>query len=276
MKYHLLLSENCSQGTFNKFNLEGVHFPAEISLPSFPYSLHSNIVLLAEFDEPISGEIRVIFETFDENNQSVLKIGGRNLISETQLNVSLIAPISFEILSVGTLVAQIFIDKYRFEQRWLIKLGDGPFHARTDRPMTGGVLGLNSTALDIKSFLARATTSLTVIDPFLTDIAFQNIFTDVGANIEIKILTGLRQLTDYRNSISAIETKFSNISIRASSTFHDRFVILNGNEVFAFGYSLKDISLPRISYFTKLFDLEEHEAVIDAFDNDWPLATTLW
>lgn len=119
----------------------------------------------------------------------------------------------------------------------------------------------------ISEIFARATKSLIIIDGYI-DANVLNLLTGKQAVVEVFILTKLNKQNQLKPDLlthaHAFNKQYGKLQIRTSQVFHDRFIIVDDNDFYHFGASLKDAGHRGF-----MFSRIEEPVVIDALRNQW-------
>jgi hypothetical protein len=91
----------------------------------------------------------------------------------------------------------------------------------------------------VVELIKTAKSNIIVIDNYLNN-SILDIFSHTEKSIEKSIITTSKCKID-KSAITTFEKQHGMISIIKSNEFHDRFIILDNNEIYAFGGSLKDL-----------------------------------
>lgn len=97
----------------------------------------------------------------------------------------------------------------------------------------------------VSEILKGATKEIILIDGYIND-QFIDIFTVVNSGVNIKILTKSKSNTPVvKLKTTTFNKQFNsqniNLDVRENEDFHDRFLILDQNQFYHFGASLKDL-----------------------------------
>ncbi|WP_132310915.1 hypothetical protein [Martelella mediterranea] len=93
---------------------------------------------------------------------------------------------------------------------------------------------------DLSEIISAAQTSVFVVDPYFDGATFQTYFTSIGGRCEIKVLCG-RYANDVAGHLSAFKAQYGREPLlRKSRDLHDRLVIVDGNDCWIVGGSIKD------------------------------------
>lgn len=86
--------------------------------------------------------------------------------------------------------------------------------------------------------IARAKTDITLIDNYV-DINTLNILCKKGKNVTVKILGSERGSLSERD-VRKFNSQYPKLTVQKTDDFHDRFIVIDGKEVYHIGASLKD------------------------------------
>lgn len=89
------------------------------------------------------------------------------------------------------------------------------------------------------SIIQKANREIILIDNYI-DIYTLNILCKKNSNVKVKIYTaGKGNLTT--KDIEKLNEQYKNLTVKTNKDFHDRFLILDSNEVYHIGASIKDV-----------------------------------
>lgn len=113
--------------------------------------------------------------------------------------------------------------------------------------------------------MKRAKKSLSIVDPYLDEEIFDYIESlDVPVDI---ILITTPQKPMFGKLYNALKTTRSNIEAKVCHDCHDRFLIVDGTEVWHLGCSINGVG-KKASMVNKIIDLDERKRILSDF-NDW-------
>jgi hypothetical protein len=113
---------------------------------------------------------------------------------------------------------------------------------------------------------ADAKASIVIIDCYLGDDVL-NLLTKKAAGVVVRILT--KPLSPSLMTIcKAFNQQYKGLSVRSSSAFHDRFVILDDREFYHFGASIKDAG-KRAFMFSVIEEPDITNALRAKFEHEW-------
>jgi hypothetical protein len=116
--------------------------------------------------------------------------------------------------------------------------------------------------LRVKDILAQATQSISLIDGYVNENVL-DILSAKDTAVEVSILT--KSVSASLNvAATAFNRQYGKLSIRTSSAFHDRFVIIDDRDFYHFGASLKDLGNRGF-----MFSLIEESFVISSLRIKW-------
>ncbi|MGI8670157.1 MAG: hypothetical protein ACR2J3_09990 [Aridibacter sp.] len=92
----------------------------------------------------------------------------------------------------------------------------------------------------INEILQSAEKTIYVIDGYI-DVNFLDYFDIQGKNIKVEIITKAKSnKPNLQASLRTFNKQYGTLCIRTSEAFHDRFIIIDENEFYHFGASIKD------------------------------------
>ena len=126
--------------------------------------------------------------------------------------------------------------------------------------------------LRVRDILAHAKKRIVIIDGYVNEDVL-NLVSGKDKAVEVNILT--KNVSAALNTAAnAFNKQYGNLSVRTSSTFHDRFVIIDDSDFYHFGASIKDLGNRGF-----MFSLIEESFVMDAlrhqFNQEWAKATVV-
>ncbi len=114
----------------------------------------------------------------------------------------------------------------------------------------------------VMDILAEAKRSIVIIDGYV-DEKVLSLLSSKGMAVEVSVLT--KSVPAALNTAAiAFNRQYGKLSIRTSSVFHDRFVIVDDQDFYHFGASIKDLGNRGF-----MFSLIEELVVIDALRKQW-------
>ncbi|NOX64340.1 MAG: hypothetical protein GXO85_00750, partial [Chlorobi bacterium] len=111
--------------------------------------------------------------------------------------------------------------------------------------------------LKVQNILTNSKNSIIIIDGYINEDVLSLLSTKeklVSVNILTKNIS-----SSLSTSANAFNKQYGNLSIKTSSAFHDRFLIIDDSEFYHFGASIKDLGNRGF-----MFSLIEEKFVIDA------------
>ncbi|MDE3183619.1 MAG: hypothetical protein KGM16_09390 [Bacteroidota bacterium] len=124
----------------------------------------------------------------------------------------------------------------------------------------------------VSEILKSATKEIILIDGYIND-QFIDIFTVANTGVQIKILTKSKSNTAaVKLKITSFNKQFNsqgiNLEIRENEDFHDRFLILDQNQFFHFGASLKDLGNKGFM-FSRIEEPFVQKSLLTEFNTKW-------
>lgn len=119
----------------------------------------------------------------------------------------------------------------------------------------------------IREIFQRATQSIRVIDPYLDATIFK-VLGSIQGSLKIELLTG-KTPTDFRLEADKFKQQYQmKIEIRRSKDFHDRFIIVDEEECWHIGCSIKDAG-KRAFLMSRVEDQNNAGSLKDALNKSW-------
>lgn len=128
----------------------------------------------------------------------------------------------------------------------------------------------------LRKVMGEAKASIAIFDEYLDDTEVLNIIEPyVAAGIVVRLLKSSPR-NSFKSDVNAMRKQYGNIvELRDETTkCHDRFVIVDDKDVYAFGASLKDLGT-KVTVINKLEDAEAAKYVA-MFDGWWTSATVIF
>lgn len=127
-----------------------------------------------------------------------------------------------------------------------------------------------------KEIFSQATQSIVVIDGYVNDKVFELLAYYKAPAVVVSILTYPTQKNQHLKKVLPLVSDFNNqykhLTIRTSEAFHDRFIIVDNQDFYHIGASIKDAG-NRVFMFSRI---EEPTIVNDLktfWENEWSNAT---
>ena len=126
----------------------------------------------------------------------------------------------------------------------------------------------------IREIMRRATDSICVIDPYLDESIF-GLLGEVPAQPKIKLLTHKHQ-GDFTQEATKFQRQYPHLQLetRLSLDFHDRFIVVDHQECWHVGCSIKDAG-DKTFMLSHIEDGRNVKALLDSLDAAWVAARQL-
>jgi hypothetical protein len=268
------MCERFVQSSFDNMNLIGYKSVEKILIKKIPYVFQADIVLDTKVFPEIRGYMPTMTITFPNDSPGTVSpdtipdLTGKD-------HCCLIFPIEYTIGQTGFLDIQISWGTIIYSRRFEFAIGNSPYRLNVSNSYLGGILGTAKANTDIRDLLSQTVNKLVIIDQYLPPDELLHILEKTNSKASIQVLTNQNQKTNYLSMINDIKKQYPSLEVRFSKTFHDRFVIRDDEEIFAFGYSLKDLTKSRISYYCRIDERTSQTEIIDSFNDGWANASTL-
>ena len=124
--------------------------------------------------------------------------------------------------------------------------------------------------LKITDLITQAQVSIVIIDGYINEDVL-NILTAKSTGVTASILTK-SALPAIVTAGTAFNKQYQGLTIRTSSVFHDRFVIIDDRDFYHFGASIKDLGNKGFM-FSRIEEVFVIDALRNEFNNEWAKAT---
>jgi hypothetical protein len=126
----------------------------------------------------------------------------------------------------------------------------------------------------IRTIIQKTLSNIIIIDPYLDSTILEMLGT-LTINPNIKILSHKLPL-DFNSEIERYKIQHSEVEIEVRKTeeFHDRFIIINDNECYHIGSSIKD-SGSKSYMISKIEDVHNISSLVGQFKKSWDKAKNL-
>lgn len=295
LNWYFLLAEEARTATFSRINMQGCIVGNTMNMPQFPYQLRASIVFLLSDVRAFRGEkvkLRMTFpnasgDSFASVDDEVQSIPERNVPDDSPAPLVLIVPLSMWFFAGGTISIDVQLGDSVFSKSWSAVAGDGPFSGTRSPRGGAAILGATTTAFDLPALIAGASKELLIVDPYLFPADLAAVLAHVPPTSSIRVLIPPKHASAYKSAFVALNVSHGALQIRVAARsharslaadtgpFHDRFVCVNGHELYWFGTSLRSVTSDRVSRVAKIFDAEEHASILKIVDDEWNNAVAL-
>jgi len=254
----IVLTESSEIGMYGKFNLFGTNCSDIIFVSEYPYNLFGQLFVSIKCDQDQEAELFLIDSTIPEPHLlAKIKNGSDKDI------VTFKHPINLQIMNSCKINFVCKTNATNESISYNIKEGPAP---KKHIPRTFQESGIvEHTIKDIiLEIIKSASSEILVHDTYFNVEELIHLFTEVPPAVKVKIITGPKFMKSY-----SPENK--NTEIKTSLKGHDRFICLDSDEVYIFGYSLKEVvgKPKRISYYTRIYNKFDIDGFKDLFFSIW-------
>jgi len=120
----------------------------------------------------------------------------------------------------------------------------------------------------IREIIKEAKDSIVLIDGYVNadTLAF---FPGKDPMIKLRILTDKKSLgAEFQRAINLYNKQYENLQIETSKNFHDRFIIIDNNQFYHIGASIKDAGNKTFMY-TKIEDEDVNNTIRKKINQEW-------
>lgn len=283
--WRLFLCDEVVPGQFGKLNLVGYNPTRSIFIDQPNYILQSTFLLEGVVGrESIGRQVQVeLGIQWEGDYKPITTRETPHILSDTGVDpqgIEIVIP--FEVLLPGIcrLTANFYVDdQLVLSEAHEVSYGEAPnFIVRAGQRLPNSrLLGPGAGIFDVSDLIQAASKEVVIIDQYLPPNELLALLQNAAEkNIRVLVLTGFGQLATYKKATTQLRSSgFEDLIIKFSSEFHDRFLIVNGTEMYAFGYSLKDLSGKRFSRYSKVINKDEFDQTPRALKTVWEQATPL-
>jgi hypothetical protein len=120
----------------------------------------------------------------------------------------------------------------------------------------------------VQEIIAMATKRIGLIDSYAAE-ATLDLLAAKAATVTVRLMTKPRSMTPaFRAAANAFNQQYGGLSVRTTEAFHDRFLVIDGSEVFHFGASIKDAG-KRAFMFSRIEEPLVVAALQQQFKKEW-------
>ncbi|MHB8277405.1 MAG: hypothetical protein ACYDIA_07105 [Candidatus Humimicrobiaceae bacterium] len=128
--------------------------------------------------------------------------------------------------------------------------------------------------LKVSEILKSANKSIFIIDNYINDEVL-NSLTIKKQDVIINILTNSRSIIpQLKSAVASFNKQYKNLEIRISDVFHDRFILIDYNDLYHFGASIKDAG-NRGFMFSRIEEVEIINLLKKKFNEEWNKAANI-
>jgi len=126
--------------------------------------------------------------------------------------------------------------------------------------------------VEIRALFQKAKRSIMVIDPYLDSSVFKALGTISTPSLEICLLSD-KVPSDFPQEARKFRDQYKNfkLEVRKSKDFHDRFIVLDNDECWHIGCSIKDAG-SKAFMLSKIEDQKNRDALVSQLNNSWSTA----
>ena len=243
---------------YGKFNLFGTNCSDIIYVFQFPYNLIGQLFVSIKCGCDQVAELSLIDSTITEP-QVIAKIkndsGTESSIFKVPMQLKIVNSCKIEFVCKTNLASESKV--YSIEE------GTAPRKLKKNFFQESGLIErtIKNLILDI---ITSASSEILIHDTYFDVDNLLDLFSGISQGVKVKIITGPNFLKPVRQINDAIE-------IKSSLRGHDRFLCLDGDEVYVFGYSFKEVvgKPKRISYYTRIYNKYDIDGFKKLFFDIW-------
>jgi len=122
----------------------------------------------------------------------------------------------------------------------------------------------------LKDILSRAKNTIDIQDNYLDTEIFVILeeFFRKNPLLKVRLLTSDRASNDFKSDLSLFSEQFGEVSAKTHNNAHGRFVLIDNNEVYSTGHSLKGIG-KKADVISKIEENNAKQSAIEDFEKWW-------
>lgn len=122
----------------------------------------------------------------------------------------------------------------------------------------------------LRNILSKAKNKIDIQDNYLDHEVFVVLepYMQNNTNLNVRLLTGDKIKASFKSDFSLFFSQFGRVEAKTHNQAHGRFIILDDDEVFSIGHSLKDIG-KKADVISKIETENARKRAINDFENWW-------
>ena len=241
-------------------------------MPVFPYLLQAVFVVLirAPANAPIE-DLRLTL-TSSWGATFTYHVGSLPSLDREQAHSIEWSRLDFSLPTAGSFTLAITFTGVAASVTWSVEAGVGPLRQSLTSLPTAFLLDGRKSWNPLRDLAREVRTSLLLADQFATPEFIRSLLLPGLCAWTCKVLVSESMATRYKANWIALAADFAGFEVRADNLIHDRFVLRDDEEAYAFGHSLKDLNKGRVSFFSRIYDDEQFHMIRDALAESWQRA----
>ncbi len=266
------IAEACTAGSFGRRNFFGVNLGRRVLVPTFPYVLQAVFVTLIRVPANTTVDNLRLTLTSTWGSTATYHVGSLPSLDREQAHSIEWSRLDFSMPTPGSFALAITFAGFAANVTWSVEIGVGPMRqSLTDLPSSALLDGRRSWN-PLANLAREVRTSLLLADQYATPDFIRSLFPAGHCAWTCKVLVSEKMASKYKADWLALSGTFASFQVRADNLIHDRFVLRDDEEAYAFGHSLKDLDKGRISFFSRIYDDEQFHNIRDALAESWQRA----
>lgn len=271
----VFLAESFTPGTFGRRNYFGVNWGRRVLVPGFPYALQVSfvVVLRAPAGLAINDLSLALSSSWGDNFKH--HAGSLEAPDAELTYVVEWFGLNFVLREAGDFRLDVTATGLRHGATWTADVGPGPLRRNTTK--LGGSSLIDSRRLQnpLADLASEVRGSLMIADQYATPEFMRSFLPATGAAWSCRLIVSDRSLRQNRQAWLDLLKDQPALEVRADDLIHDRFIVRDDEEAYAFGHSLKDLDKGRVSFFSRIYDVEQFQLIRDTMTESWHKATPL-
>jgi len=269
------IAESSTAGTFGRRNYMGVNWGRRVVVPGFPYALQVSFVVVMRVPAGIAiDELNFKLSTswgdeFNHHLGSFTAQNGERTFAIEWVKLELI------LKSEGDFRLDVTYTGFRQSITWTAGLGPGPLRRGPTTLAGSALIDGRSGASPLAQLASEVRGSLVIADQYATPEFMRSLLPSGEQRWICQLIVSKRCLRQRRDAWLEILQEHPSMEVRADDLIHDRFVVRDDEEAYAFGHSLKDLDSGRVSFFTRIYDVEQFQLIRQVIAESWERAERL-
>ena len=266
------IAEACTAASYGRRNFFGVNLGRRELVPAFPYLLHAVFVVLIRAPANTRVEDLRLTVTSSWGTTFTYHVGSFPSLDREHAQAIEWSRLDFVLPKPGSFTLAITFIGGTASVNWSVEAGVGPLRQNPTSLPTASLLDGRKSWNPLTDLAREVRTSLLLADQFATPEFIRSLLLPGLCTWTCKVLVSKNMAITYKADWIALAADFADLEVRADNLIHDRFVLRDDEEAYAFGHSLKDLNKGRVSFFSRIYDDEQFQLIRDALAESWQRA----
>jgi hypothetical protein len=263
------IAESSTPGSFGRRNYFGVNWGRTLLVPSFPYTLQVSfvIVLRVPAGRPVENLSASLSGPWgDAFSHHLGSIPARD---QEKAQVAEWSKLALLLPKPADLRLDVTFEEFARTFTWNAQQGPGPMRRGTTVLPGSSVLDGQASTNPLVQLANEVRASLMIADQYATPDFMRAFLPRDERAWRCRLIISERACRKSFAEWISLGKEYPNLEVRGDDLIHDRFVIRDDEEGYAFGHSLKDLDRGRVSFFSRVYDLEQFRLISEAMMKSW-------